>query len=132
GVTAVPLETRPADALEALESLLPEGEEVVALIPPNDLLIGEATAAAKRTHFRVRFKPLKTLDNFQEGFRNLLNGTDAVWILPDARLASPELVRFMVTVCLERKIPLVGFLDGMTRIGALASVAPDFASIGRE
>jgi ABC-type uncharacterized transport system substrate-binding protein len=132
-LTAVPMETRAADALEALHALAPDAKSVLALHPPGaSQAVAEAQAAAKRSGLDVEFRALADLDGFQGAFRALLRGRDAVWLLPDSRLARPDVVKFMVGACLESRVALVGFLEGMTRAGALASVTADFPSIGRE
>jgi ABC-type uncharacterized transport system substrate-binding protein len=52
--------------------------------------------------------------------------------MPDTRIARPDLVKFMIATCLERHLPLFGFVDGMTRAGTLASVSADYGAIGRD
>jgi putative ABC transport system substrate-binding protein len=38
---------------------------------------------------------------------------------------------YLLVTTLERKIALFGFLDSFTQAGALASISPDYAEIGR-
>lgn len=133
GVGGVALEARAAEAVRALVAVAPRARRVVALHPPGAAaLVADAQAAAKAAGLEIRFEPLDGLGDFQGAFRRAIEGEDAAWLLPDPRLARPELVKFMVTVCLERRVALIGFLDGMARTGALLSVAPDFRAIGRE
>jgi ABC-type uncharacterized transport system substrate-binding protein len=132
-LTGVPLESRSADALAALAATAPKVKRVVALHPPGAAaLVADARAAARAAGLAVTFHALDDLGDFQGTFRRVIEGEDAVWLLPDARLARPEIVKFVVTLSLEKRIPLVGFLEGMTRTGALLSVSPDFRAIGRE
>jgi ABC-type uncharacterized transport system substrate-binding protein len=132
-VTAVPLETRAADALTALMTLVPTVKRVLALHPVTSTeAVAEARAAAKANGISVDFLPLADLDGFQDFFRRSLVQHDAVWLLPDVRLARPELVKYMVSLCIEKNVALVGFMDGMTKAGGLASVSADFFAIGRE
>lgn len=133
GYAAVPLESRAADALGALAIVAPRVKKIAALFPAGAAAAeADARAAARAAGLEVTFTPLADLADFQGTFRRAAEQADAVWLLPDPRLARPELVKFMVTHCLERRIPLVGFLDGMTRTGALLSVSADFRAIGRE
>lgn len=132
-LTAVPMEPRAQEALAALAALAPEVKRVVALHPPGArAILQDARAAARAAGLQVEFRELGDLADFQGAFRRATEGAQAVWLLPDPRLARPEVVKFMVTTCLERRVPLVGFVDGMTRIGALLSVSADFPAIGRE
>jgi ABC-type uncharacterized transport system substrate-binding protein len=133
-VTAVPIDARPADALDALAALAPGARRVVALHPPDARrMVDEVRAvAARRPGMHVDLKQIDDVSAFKWIFLGLLQDHDAVWLLPDARLARPDLVRFMAQACLERQVALLGFLDGMSRAGALVSVAADLDAIGRE
>ncbi len=129
----VPLEARGAEALRALAALAPRVRKIVAIHPAGAAaLLADAHAAAKASGLELRPQPIEALGDFPATFRRALEDADAVWVLADPRLARPELVKFMVTTCLERRVPLVGFLDGMTRTGALLSVSTDFRAVGRE
>ncbi|HET9594764.1 MAG TPA: ABC transporter substrate binding protein [Anaeromyxobacteraceae bacterium] len=133
-VTAVPIEARPADALEALAALAPGARRIVALHSPDGAQAAEAVraAAARRPGLKVDLKQVDDIAAFKWVFLGALQDHDAIWLLPDARVARPELVRFMAQACLDRRVALVGFLDGMSRAGALVSVAADLDAIGRE
>jgi ABC-type uncharacterized transport system substrate-binding protein len=131
-VTAVPLEPRPEDALAALAALAPAARRVLALFPPSSAAtVAEAKRAAQKSGLTVDFQPLPDLAGFQALFRSAAAGHQAIWLLPDPRLARMEILRFMVSSCLEQRVALVGFLEAMTRAGALASVSADFAAIGK-
>ncbi len=132
-VTAVPMESRGQDAARALAAIAPGARNVLLLHAPGSrAALADARAAAKAAGLDADPRALEDLGDFQAQFRRLVDGHEAVWLLTDPRLARPEIVKFMVTTCLERRVPLVGFLDGMTRTGALLSVSADFRAIGRE
>ncbi len=61
----------------------------------------------------------------------LVSGIDALWLLPDPQLISADMLNFLLVSTLERKLPLLGFLDSFTKVGALAAVAPDYKAIGQ-
>jgi ABC-type uncharacterized transport system substrate-binding protein len=129
----VGMEARAQDAVRTLLSLAPRARRVSVLHAPGAAAtVADARAAARAAGLDAAFLEVGDAGGFQETFRAALEGRDAVWILADARLARPDLVKFMVTACLERRVPLVGFLEGMTRTGALLSVSADFRAIGRE
>jgi ABC-type uncharacterized transport system substrate-binding protein len=132
-VTAVPLEPRAADALFAISQLAP-GKKVVAFYPStwSEQLLLDAQTAAKKSGVAVTFKPVADLSSFQQLFVDSLAGAGVAWLLTDARLAKPEVVNFMVEAALEKKVMLVGFLDGMARAGAAAAVSADYAAIGEQ
>jgi methyl-accepting chemotaxis protein len=132
-ITAVPMESRAADALDALRALAPDARKVLALHPPGDSpMLAEARAATRGRGLAVEFRALSDLSGLEASLRELLQGQQALWLLPDPRLARPEVAKFLVATCLDRKLPLIGFLAGMAQVGALVAVATDFDAIGRE
>jgi ABC-type uncharacterized transport system substrate-binding protein len=133
GEAGVGMEARAEGTVAALRSLAPGVKRLVVLHPPGaEVAVADARSASRAAGFDPEFLEVGDLADFQGTFRRALEDRDAVWILPDPRLARPDVVKFMVTTCLERRLPLLGFLDGMTRTGALLSVAADFRAIGRE
>jgi ABC-type uncharacterized transport system substrate-binding protein len=132
-VTAVPLEVRAADAVAALAALAPRARRVVAVHgPESGQAVADALAAARKQGLEVDLRPFTDEASFRWAFLGYLQNHDAIWLLPDARLAKPDLVHFMARACTERRVALMGFLEGMTRAGALLSVAADLPGIGRE
>ena len=132
-ITAVPMESRAGDALDALRALAPNARRVLVLHPPGDSpMLAEARAAAKARGLSAEFRALGDLSGLEGSLHELLQGQQALWLLPDARLARPEVAKFLVATCLDRKLPLIGFLAGMAQVGALVAVAADFDAIGRE
>jgi ABC-type uncharacterized transport system substrate-binding protein len=95
-------------------------------------MLSDARAAARARGLVVEFHALDDLSGLESSLRELLQGQQALWLLPDARLAKPEVAKFLVATCLEHKLPLVGFLAGMAQVGALLAVTADFDAIGRE
>jgi len=132
-VTAVPMESRASEALDALHALAPDARKVLALHPPGDSpALADARAAARARGLTVEYRSLNDLSGFEQSIRQMLQGQQALWVLPDPRLARPEVAKFLVAICLERKIPMIGFLAGMAQVGALVAVFADFDAIGRE
>jgi ABC-type uncharacterized transport system substrate-binding protein len=133
-VTAVPLSPRGLDAVSAIQALAPSATRIAAFYPaglPAPILV-QAQYAARTSGRTVDFLPVGELDAFEGAFEAALKDYQAVWLLTDARLATPERVAFMVRRALEKKVLLVGFLSGMAQAGAAAAVSADYAAIGRE
>jgi ABC-type uncharacterized transport system substrate-binding protein len=132
-VTGVPMEARPADALAALKSIAPAAKRVLVLHPPGTPpALAEARAAAEKLGLTLDARPLEDLAGLDKLFPQLATNADAVWLFADARLARPDVAKFLVGACLSRRLPLIGFLEGMARVGAALAVAADFDAIGRE
>jgi ABC-type uncharacterized transport system substrate-binding protein len=131
-VPGVGMEARAQDVVRALHAIAPRARRLAVLHAPGaSAAAADARAAARAAGLDPELLEVADLADFQASFRRWIEGRDAIWILPDPRLARPDIVKFMVTTCLERRVALVGFLEGMTRTGALLSVAADFRAIGR-
>jgi putative ABC transport system substrate-binding protein len=61
----------------------------------------------------------------------MVGAIDALWLLPDPQLINADMLNFLLVFTLERKLPLFGFLESFTKVGALAAVAPDYKGIGQ-
>jgi ABC-type uncharacterized transport system substrate-binding protein len=132
-VVAIPLEPSADQTVELLVQLGRGSGRVLALYSPsNEPALEDARMAVRRKGLSVDFQPVGDMDAFHRFFRSVVQGYTAVWLLADARLANPELVRFMVATALENKIALVGFMEGMTKAGAYGAISADFAGIGKE
>jgi putative ABC transport system substrate-binding protein len=51
--------------------------------------------------------------------RALMGRVDALWLLPDSTVVTPETFPFLVQHSFEVKVPLVGFSESLCRAGAL-------------
>ena len=132
-IGGVPMEARPADALAALKALAPSARRVLVLHPPGTPpVLAEAQAAAARHGLTLEARAMADLTGLDRTFPELAASVDAVWLLADARFARPDVAKYLIGACLERKIPLIGFLEGMAKVGAALAVAADFDAIGRE
>ena len=132
-IGGVPMEARPADALAALKALAPSVRRVLVLHPPGaPPVLSEAQAAAARHGVTLDARAMPDLTGLDKTFPELAARADAVWLLADARFARPDVAKYLVAACLQRKIPLIGFLEGMAKVGAALAVAADFEAIGRE
>lgn len=133
-VTAVPLSPRGLDAVSAIQALAPSVRQVAAFYPASypAPLLTQARYAARASGLQVDFLPVADPESFEGDFVAALAGHQAVWLLTDARLATPARVAFMVQHALEKKVLLVGFLSGMAQAGAAAAVSADYKAIGQE
>jgi putative ABC transport system substrate-binding protein len=132
-IGGVPMEARPSDALIALKAMAPSVRRVLVLHPPGiPPVLAEAQAAAARHGITLEPRALDDLAGLDRTFPDLAAGMDAVWLLADARFARPDVAKYLIGACLQRKVPLIGFLEGMAKVGAALAVTADFEAIGRE
>jgi ABC-type uncharacterized transport system substrate-binding protein len=94
--------------------------------------VQEATQAATARGLSLIAKPVADAREVRAAVSDMAaNNIDGLWLLPDPQLITVEVFNFLLVYTLERKIALFGFFEDFTRAGALASVSPDYAAIGR-
>lgn len=64
--------------------------------------------------------------------KDIADKIDALWMLPDINLMTPEAIELLLIVSVERGIPILTFSDKYVEIGALMSVAVDPYDMGRQ
>jgi putative ABC transport system substrate-binding protein len=132
-VTGVKLEVAPTAQLERLRQVAPSVKRLGLIYDPrtSGAFVEEALKAAGRVGLTLVVKPVNDAKRVPEALSEVAEGIDALWLMADPRLVNPELIQYILVFTLERKIALFGFLDSITRAGALASVAVDYQESGR-
>lgn len=92
----------------------------------------EASEAATAQGLTLVSRPVSDAKEVRAAFAEIAANIDALWIIPDPALVNIEIFNFLLVTTLERKLALFGFFADFTRRGALASVAPDYAEIGKQ
>jgi putative ABC transport system substrate-binding protein len=98
-------------------------------------LVQDAQKAAQVVRLVVVEKPVGSEREVPEALRSLLQGSDAVdalWFPPDPLLMGAESRRFVLSETLKAGRPVYSSVASLVPEGALASNAPDFASIGEQ
>lgn len=131
-VTGIPLAPDPRSTLEAIRSVVPGARRVGVLYDPavSELLVERAQAVAPGLGLTLVKEPVTPLQ-VREAVQRLAPRVDVLWLPPDPKLFSREVLSFLLSTTSERKLPVVGFLEGFTRAGAVASVSADFEGIGK-
>lgn len=92
----------------------------------------EAVQAASALGLTLVPRPVSDAKEVRGALSEIAGNIDALWLIPDPSLVNVEIFNFLLVSTLERKLALFGFFADFTRRGALASVAPDYAEIGKQ
>jgi putative ABC transport system substrate-binding protein len=92
----------------------------------------EAMQAATAQGITLVPRPVSDAKEVRAALAEIAGNIDALWLIPDPSLVNVEIFNFLLVFTLERKLALFGFFADFTRRGALASVAPDYAEIGKQ
>ncbi len=131
--TGVPLEVPPYAQFSLWKSLAPGAKRVGVIYDArtSGAYVDEAARAAAQLGLTLTKKSVSDPKEVRSAFSSMEDDIDVLWLVPDPRLASAEMFKYLLVTTLDRKIALFAFLDGFTREGALASLAPDYRDIGR-
>jgi putative ABC transport system substrate-binding protein len=132
-VTGVPLEIPAASQLSRFKQVAPLVKRMgVIYSKDSGPLIEEANAAAKDLGLTIVSKVVTSPREVGDALDDLDGRIDALWLVPDAKVINKDVFAYLLRATLDEGIPLFGFLEGFTQAGALASIAPDYADIGRK
>jgi putative ABC transport system substrate-binding protein len=132
-VTGVRFEVPAATQLEKLTQVHTRAKRVGVIYDPraSGPFIEEAFKATGRLGVTLVSRPVSEVKQVPGALAEIAESIDALWLMSDPRLMTPEMLSYILGFTLERRVALFGFLDSFTKVGALASVAPDYAESGR-
>ena len=121
--------------LAAFRMVNPRGRRIGVIYSAENVgrLVQEAQKAAQVVRLVMVDKPVAAEREIPAALRSLLQGGDAVdalWFPPDPLLMGNESRRFILSETLKAGKPVYSSMASLVAEGALASNAPDFASIG--
>lgn len=131
-VTGVPLEPDPEVVLQRLARLAPRVRRVGFLHDPasSDLLAQYAERAASAAKLELVPITVSAPGQVVSAVAQKAGQIDALWVAPNPRLISKEVVGGLIATSLEKKLPLVGFLTAFTDGGALMALQADYGDNG--
>lgn len=131
-VTGVPLEVGPDAQLAAIRETLPGVRRIG--VPCNRTIFASFLERARRVAREHRQEivdvHVDSIRAMPRAIDRLVGSTDALLLLPDPSLWSRETLSHVLLAGIDRRRPVVGFLDALTQSGAVMSVAPDYEAIG--
>lgn len=132
-ITGVRLEVQPEQQLALLRRVHPEAKRLGVLYDPRTFsgFVAEVSKAAGASGVTLVSRPVSDGLAVRPALTQMIEGIDALWLLPDPSLITSDMFNFLLVYTLEHKVALFGFFDSLTRAGALASVSPDYPQIGR-
>lgn len=133
-VTGVAMDVPPDAVLSQFRLFAPEVERIGVLLAPNNK--GASTTAAleagRRLGFEMKVVRVTNERDLRSAFVHLADDVDALWLLPDSVVVTPDSFRYLRTETLRRKLPMLAGTESLVRAGALMCVAPDREMIGQQ
>ncbi len=94
--------------------------------------VAEAIAAAERSGFELKVLRVSRERDVKGAFLRLGEEVDAIWLVPDPVVVTPENFRFLREESRRVGLPVIASSEVLVRAGALMCVAPDYAAVGEQ
>lgn len=133
-VTGVSLSVDPEQQFRALKLALPAIRSVGVIFDPahSARLIAEAGRKAQLVGLQLVTRAVSRANEVPDAVRVLAGQADAIWLIPDSTCFTRESFEFVLKLSLNQRIPLLVFSEAYVKAGALLSLSPDYAEIGRQ
>ena len=126
----VPIEAQ----LAMYRALLPTIRVIGVIYDPEKTgtLVKEAAEMAERFGLRFLTTPVASQTEVPAALRSLLGKVDALWMLPDDTVITPESLTFFLLTAFKQNLPVLTISDAFVEAGALAALSPDYTDVGRQ
>ena len=118
--------------LRTLLKVIPRMKSLGLLYDPyrNTVFVEKAREAAEETDIRLLPSVVHSLRDVPSALNDLKSAIDALWMLPDPAINSPEALEMLLLFSLENKIPILTFSEKYLRLGAFISISADPSDMG--
>ncbi len=125
----------PIEAQLAMYKLLLPTLRVIGVIydpEKTGALVKEAGEVAEKFGLRFLATPVTSQTEVPAALRSLLGKVDALWMLPDETVITPESLAFFLLTAFKHRLPVLTISDAFVEAGALAALSPDYTDVGRQ
>ncbi len=126
----VPIETQFA----MYKSIVPTLKTVGVIYDPEKTgaMIAQAGVVAEKLGLQLLAAPATSQKAVPAAWRSILGKIDALWMVPDDTVVTPESFQFLSLAAFENNLPFMAVSDIFVEVGALASLSPDYTDVGRQ
>lgn len=133
-ITGVSLEVSPSASLDALLKLAPRVRRVGLVFDPRRTgpFVAEAAEAARHRGVTLVVREARTASEVPGLLAALAGTVDALWMLPDLTVNTPEAVEALLLNALDHRLPVLTFSEKVLALGATVAVAFDPSALGEK
>ena len=120
--------------LAMTKSLVPTLKTLGVIYDPEKTgaMVLEARGIADTLGLQLLAAPVSSYKAVPAALRSLLGKIQALWMVPDETVVTPESFKFLLLAAFENNLPFVAVSDIFVEAGALASLSPDYTDVGRQ
>jgi len=104
----------------------------VVISPENAGLAKSLQQEASRRQWTLNLESVNTADEVAGALRRVLADSDVLLLVPDALVINAANAQNVLLTTYRYRVPVVGFSQGLTKAGAVASLYSSPAQIGRQ
>lgn len=130
-VSAVFIDQPPERSLALVEAAFPAARNVGLVVSSENETVAKALAKeAARRNLRLNVEIVAAPEALPSALRSVLSESDVLLLVPDAIAINASNAQNVLLTTYRFRIPVVGFSQGLTKAGAVASVYSSPAQIG--
>ena len=95
-------------------------------------LVSNATQVAQNMGFEILVIRVQSSRDLRKSLSKLSKQADAIWLLPDSSVVTPENFHYISSIATRSKIPILANSALLASAGALLSVTPDRTGVGQQ
>lgn len=132
-MTGVSIGVDPREQFELLKTLCPDTRAIGVMYSSTGRkgLITKGRAGARALGMKIIPVKVDTTDDVYGAVRYLCSNADAIWMIPDSTVCTPQATQDIMLHCLRRKLPVIGLSPAYVASGALFSLSYDSEETGR-
>jgi putative ABC transport system substrate-binding protein len=133
-ITGVSMTVSPEKQLAALRKILPGVRRVGLLYDPrkSGQFVKRAQGAARDVRIELLAKEVIHPKSVLEALNSLKGAVDALWMIPDTTVVTPETAEMIMLFSLENRLPVSTFSVKYLEMGALMSLDINASDMGRQ
>ncbi|WP_447969698.1 ABC transporter substrate-binding protein [Nitrospira sp. M1] len=133
-MAGIALEIPFKDQIQSLQDVLPSVKRVGVIYNAQKTgrIVKDATSEATILGMELVARAVSSEKDVPASLRAIVHDIDALWLLPDSTVVTPESFDFLLRTTLEANVPVIGFSADLVRKGALLSVHFNYEDVGKQ
>ncbi|GJL56296.1 MAG: ABC transporter substrate-binding protein [Nitrospirales bacterium] len=133
-MAGIALEIPFKDQIQSLQEVLPSVKRVGVIYNARKTgrIVKEAASEANALGMKLIARVVSSEKDVPASLRAIVHDIDALWLLPDSTVVTPESFDFLLRTTLEANVPVIGFSADLVRKGALLSVHFNYEDVGKQ
>lgn len=133
-ITGASLDVSANMQLELIKKVTPKLIKVGVLYDPwhSRKIITEAKQLEEQLNLKIVGFEVKSPLEIAKALKDNSDKIDILWLIPDESVCTKDSLQYIVTNCLNLKIPIAGFAAYLVKAGALFGYVFDYGDVGRQ